>query len=98
MAIDGFCGCCNPANFDMLPDGRFVTCEKGLPRIKVYSPEGDFESVVAGPEAFSKNAKSCSLNGLSNCRTGGMDVAVDSKGRVIVMDPVERVVRIFERV
>jgi hypothetical protein len=98
MAIDGFCGCCNPVNFDMLPDGRFVTCEKGLPRIKVYSPEGNFESVVAGPEAFAQNAKSCSLNGLSNCRTGGMDVAVDSKGRVIVMDPVERVVRIFERV
>jgi hypothetical protein len=98
MAIDGFCGCCNPVNFDVLPDGRFVTCEKGLPRIKVYGPEGEFESVVAGPEAFAQNAKSCSLNGLSNCRTGGMDVAADSRGRVIVMDPVERVVRIFERV
>jgi hypothetical protein len=85
-------------NFDVLPDGRFVTCEKGLPRIKVYSPEGKFESVVAGPEVFAQNAKSCSLNGLYNCRTGGMDVAVDSKGRVIVMDPVERVVRVFERV
>ncbi len=25
MGIDGFCGCCNPVNFAMLPDGGFVT-------------------------------------------------------------------------
>src|SRR5262249_4676088 len=35
-AIDGFCGCCNPINIALLPDGRIVTCEKGLPRVKVY--------------------------------------------------------------
>jgi len=33
-----------------LPDGRFVTSEKGIPRIKVYSREGDFDCVVAGAE------------------------------------------------
>lgn len=99
MAIDGFCGCCNPVNFAMLPDGKFVTCEKGLPRVKVYSAEGGLESVVAGSEAFAKNARACGLaGGFSNCRTGGMDVAVDSRGCVFVMDPVERVVRIFESI
>jgi hypothetical protein len=98
MRIDGFCGCCNPVNFAMLPDGRFVTCEKGLPRIKVCDPDGGLESVVAGSEVFSENAKSCAIDGFSNCRTGGMDVAVDSKGRVIVMDPVEKAVRIFKRI
>jgi DNA-binding beta-propeller fold protein YncE len=99
MAIDGFCGCCNPVNFAMLPDGRFVTCEKGLPRIKTYSAEGNFEGVVASPEVFAENARTCaSADGLFNCRTGGMDIAVDSEGRVIVMDPVERVVRIFEQI
>ena len=30
LAIDGFCGCCNPIGVAVLPDGRFVTCEKGL--------------------------------------------------------------------
>lgn len=98
MAVDGFCGCCNPVNFAMLPDGRFVTCEKGLPRVKIYNESGGFESVVAGAESFIENRRACSLDGLSNCRTGGMDVAVDSKGRVLVMDPVERAVRIFERI
>ena len=96
MAVDGFCGCCNPVNFAILPDGRFVTCEKGLPRIKVYGADGSFESVVAGPKDFAKNAQSCALGGVSDCQTGGMDIAVDSKGRVIVMDPVEKAVRIFE--
>ena len=39
-AIDGFCGCCNPVSLALLPDGRCVTCEKGLPRAKVYSVQG----------------------------------------------------------
>ena len=47
--IEGFFGCCNPAHIAVLPDGRFVTAEKGLPRIKVYSRAGKFECVVAGP-------------------------------------------------
>jgi hypothetical protein len=96
VAIDGFCGCCNPVNFAIIPDGRFVTCEKGLPRIKVYGADGSFESVVAGPKDFLKNAKSCNLGDVSDCQTGGMDIAVDSSGRVIVMDPVEKMIRIFE--
>ena len=56
-SIEGFCGCCNPVGLALMPDGRYVTCEKGLPRVKVYSAEGTFESVVAGPESFVENAK-----------------------------------------
>lgn len=98
MGISGFCGCCNPVNFTILPDGKFATCEKGLPRVKVYEPNGDFSCVVAGPETFAKNSRSCSLNGLLNCRTGGLDIAADSRGRILVMDPVESVVRIFTKI
>ena len=98
IAIDGFCGCCNPVNFAMLPDGRFATCEKGLPRVKVYNADGVFESVVAAAESFAENGRACTLDGPSNCQTGGMDIAVDSRGRVLVMDPVEKVVRIFAQI
>ena len=98
MDIEGFCGCCNPVNFAMLPDGRFVTCEKGLPRAKVYDADGAFASVVAGPEAFLENGRTCTLDDLSNCQTGGLNVAVDSQGHVLVMDPIERVVRIFAEI
>ena len=47
-ALEGFCGCCNPIHLVLLPNGRTVTCEKGLPRVKVYGPGGAFECVVAG--------------------------------------------------
>ncbi len=95
---DGFCGCCNPVNFAVLPDGGFVTCEKGLPRVKIHDADGVFASVVAGPEGFAENWRVCILNALSNCQTGGLDVAVDSMGRILVLDPVERVVRIFTQI
>ncbi|MBD3184485.1 hypothetical protein GF312_19535 [Candidatus Poribacteria bacterium] len=98
LAIDSFCGCCNPVNFAILPDGRFVTSEKGVPRIKVYKQNGRFESVVATRENFAKNAANCANNGLSDCKKGGMDVTVDSTGRIVVMDPIEKNIRIFERI
>ena len=50
MSMQGFCGCCNPANIAILPGGNIVTAEKGIPRVKVYSAEGKFLSVVAPPE------------------------------------------------
>ena len=40
VGIKGFCGCCNPVSFALLPDGGFVTAEKGLVRVKVYNSDG----------------------------------------------------------
>lgn len=84
MAIDGFCGCCNPSHMAILPDGMFVTSEKGLPRVKVYSASGEFRCVVAGVEHFAEG-------------TVGLDLAADSRGRVLVLDPAMRAVRIFTK-
>ena len=47
--VDGFVGCCNPSYLAILGDGRFVTSEKGLRRIKVYDAQGQFEALVATP-------------------------------------------------
>jgi sugar lactone lactonase YvrE len=95
-AIEGFCGCCNPIGLAMLPDGRCVTCEKGLPRVKVYSPEGVFESVVAGPETFPENAKATFVKGAEDCRLGGLDAAVDSQQRIYILDLVTKDVRVMQ--
>ncbi|MGA2033572.1 MAG: hypothetical protein ABSG68_15055 [Thermoguttaceae bacterium] len=80
--IDGFFGCCNPAHFAIAPDGRFVTAEKGAARIKMYSSQGKFQCVVAGPAQMSGTAAG---------------IAVDHRGRILVLDPIVPALRIFER-
>jgi hypothetical protein len=84
MEVDGFCGCCNPSNFAILSDGSFVTSEKGIERVKVYQPNGELKCLVATPEMFREGTK-------------GIDLAVDSKDRVIVLDPGKGLIRIFEK-
>jgi len=50
--IDGFCGCCNPTHFALMPDGAFITAEKGIPRVKIHEPSGALRTVVAGSNLF----------------------------------------------
>ncbi len=95
LAMEGFCGCCNPVAIAVLPDGRIVTGEKGLPRVKVYTAAGEFESVVAGPEAFPENAKASSDP--HHGARGGMDVAADSRGWIHTMDFVTGEARVLRR-
>jgi hypothetical protein len=92
--ITGFCGCCNPIGLTLLPDGRTVTAEKGLPRVKVYRADGTFESVVAGTESFPDQRRQCSDP--NDCTRGGLDVAVDSLGRIHILDRVTGEVRIMQ--
>jgi len=92
FGITGFCGCCNPSYFTRMADGRFVTSEKGLNRVKVYSPDGRFESVVAPTDAFPKY-----LENLTSAPIP-MDVAVDSQGRVYVADTLGNEIRIYQRI
>jgi hypothetical protein len=95
FAIGGFCGCCNPVAIAALPDGRVVTAEKGLPRVKIYSAAGEFESVVAGTELFPENARACSS--LNDCAHGGLAVAANSRGRIYILDYVTNDVRVMQR-
>jgi len=83
MTIEGFSGCCNPAHFALMPDGAFVTAEKGLPRVKIHEPDGSLRCVVAAPDCFADDAT-------------GMDLAVDAAGRVLVLDAERKQVRFFE--
>jgi hypothetical protein len=96
MGITGFCGCCNPINLALLRDGRYVTCEKGLPRVKIYSERGEFESVVAGAELFPENARACASKGLGDCTRGGLDAVADAQGRIFILDFVTSEVRVMK--
>jgi DNA-binding beta-propeller fold protein YncE len=83
MMKEGFSGCCNPAHFTFLPDGRFVTSEKGLVRVKTYKPSGEFDGVVAAPVKFAEEGKA-------------PDVATDSAGNVYALDFDKKMIRVFE--
>jgi hypothetical protein len=80
--IDRFSGCCNPSYFAIRKDGSFVTSEKGLVRVKVHAANGDLVGVIAAPKDFEKGLH-------------GLDLAVDSKDRVLVLDPGTATVRIY---
>jgi hypothetical protein len=70
-----------------------VTCEKGLPRVKVFGIDGEFESVAAGTESFAANLKACPDPG--DCTRGGLDAAVDPQGRIHVLDRVTSEIRVL---
>ena len=95
LKIDGFCGCCNPINFAMLEDGSFVTCEKGLARVKIYEAGGKFAGVVAGVESLVEGGVGRACDFPADCQSGGFDVAVGPDGRVYVLDTLKSVVKVF---
>ena len=84
VKIDGFIGCCNPAQFAILPDNSFVTAEKGIPRIKLYDQHGVLKGMVAAPELFE--------NGWY-----APDLAIDADLRILALDFDRKQVRIFEK-
>lgn len=81
-AIDSFCGCCSPSHIALRADGSFVTSEKGLVRVKVHGPGGEFVNVVAAPKDFDDG-------------TIDLDLAVDSQDRILVLDRSRKQVRVF---
>ena len=82
--LEGFIGCCNPAQFSILSNGSFVTSEKGMARIKVYYPSGELESVVATPDDFDPDSEPA-------------DLTIDEDDGIYVLDISRQMIRKFER-
>jgi sugar lactone lactonase YvrE len=93
--LDGFFGCCNPAHLAILPDGRFVTAEKGLLRVKVYEADGQLDGVVAGPEQLESPSGAAGPSRFDH-ELKAVDVAADSRGRVLILDLAGRSVLVYE--
>jgi hypothetical protein len=95
--IEGFCGCCNPCALAVLPDGGFVTAEKGFMRVKLYNSDGGFEGVVAGPAELEIRIEPKICRTPDECRANALDVAVDQAGDIYVLDTERAQVRVFSK-
>lgn len=84
MKIEGFAGCCNPAQMTIDSEGNFITSEKGLVRIKIYKPSGELIGIVAAPDKF-KGAYYAP------------EVAVNEQGVIFALDFETKMIRIFEK-
>jgi hypothetical protein len=83
----GFSGCCNPTNVCVgnppsIESQRIYVTEKAGPRVKVHDFDGTLLSVIA-TDGFDDNCKN-------------MDLAVDTRGAVYVVDTVRLEIRVFE--
>ena len=84
LDLKGFTGCCNPTHVAFTQEGKLVTAEKGLVRLKIYDvTNGEYEELIAGSSSFPREQ---SLK----------DLVVDSKNRILVLDPRKNTIRIFE--
>jgi sugar lactone lactonase YvrE len=83
MQAEGFSGCCNPGNIALLGNGSFVTSEKGIERVKIHLPNGDYQCMVADPDSFESG-------------TDHLDLAVNANDRIYVLDAKSGMVHFFD--
>jgi hypothetical protein len=101
-SISDFFGCCNPSHVAMLPGGRVVTSEKGIPRIKIYDSAGRLQSVVADTVQLLKTPTSQAFSSESSDNASNtvegrdvFDIATDGAERILVLDSHADQIRIF---
>jgi len=83
MANEGFAGCCNPVAIACLPDGRIVTAEKGLGRVKIYTAAGIWQEIIAAPPLLSQGGNI-------------IDIATSRKGEILVLDARKKTIFVFK--
>jgi hypothetical protein len=76
-----FVGCCNPVNVAATPDGKVVTAEKMVARVKVFELDGTLIGYI-GPDHFDPMCTHIYLG-------------VDRAGRILAGDPVRRQILVF---
>jgi hypothetical protein len=93
MEMEAFCGCCNPIHIAFRSDSTLVTVEKGISRVKVYSPDTQLLGVVSAekpPPVDDNKALFC------NVEPPIVDLAVDKQDRILLLDKSQKAVLVFE--
>lgn len=83
IGLEEFCGCCNPAHFAFLPDGKIVTAEKGINRLKVIDQNGKLEELVVQSNLFKASIP--------------LDIAISKEGGIYAANGADSILYIFKR-
>ena len=78
-----FCGCCNPVSVAMTADGKVVTTEKTIPRVKVYGTGG-------------RPLLAMSAAGLFPPSCGKLPVVTDADGTIYALDCSTGKIKVFK--
>ncbi|MCL2745267.1 MAG: hypothetical protein FWE67_15605 [Planctomycetaceae bacterium] len=101
--IDGFTACCNPVGIAVLDDGRIVTAEKAVLRVKIYKADGTLDCVVAPPKVLETKPENVPEIKKLPQRTTEQNrdfpplFAVCDENRLLIFDPILKSVRVFEK-
>jgi hypothetical protein len=77
---DGFPGCCNPVNLALISQDLFAVAVKDEPVVKVFDGNGNLLALL-GADVLRE--------------VDDMDLAVDSAGRILVLDQHRRLIRVY---
>jgi hypothetical protein len=93
--LEGFAGCCNPVGLAVLDDGRILTVEKAISRIKIYRTDGTLDAVVAGADVLDRLPPGLAQR--MPAEPGGRYFSAIplSDGRIAVFDFDHAVIRLF---
>lgn len=83
IGLEEFCGCCNPSHFAFMPDGRIVTAEKGINRMKLLDQYGNLVELVVQSKEFKANIP--------------LDIAVSKEGLIYAANGADSFVYVFKR-
>jgi len=93
-ALKGFAGCCNPVALAALDDGRILTAEKGISRVKIFGTDHQLDCVVAAPRILDEQPPG--VIGRVPLKPGRHFAAVPlSDGRIVIFDFGFATIRFF---
>lgn len=79
-----FFGCCNPIRLLQMPDGHYITAEKGIQRLKEYDEAGVFLRVLANRSVL-------------GAQRFDMAMAANPNGEIYLLDEGNSKIRVFIR-
>ncbi len=91
--IEGFAACCNPVNFDLI-NGRLITAESGIGRVKEFHPDGTFKQLIGYVDTtkFDRGSRIAA----ASCYIP-VEVSADGN-RIYVLDVRANLIRVLQRI